>query len=187
MPEKAITNGSQPRTIKQRLNKFFLRFRSLQGDPHYVALGMAIGVFVALTPTIPLHMVIAIGLALVLRASKPAALIGVWFSNPLTIAPFYYGSYKLGMLMLGRELAWSEGEFTIHELLRQGLDVTVAMIAAGAVLGVVPAVVSYFITLFVFRSFRARQGRKAAATEKEGHPARISVSATAKKEQERGA
>ncbi len=159
MPEQESPDSTKSRTIKHRLDDLYFRFRSLQGDPHYVALGMAIGVFVAVTPTIPFHTAIALAMAFVLRASKPAAIIGVWFSNPLTIPPFYYGSYKLGMLMLGREIVWSNGEVTIQELMQQGLDVTVAMIAGGAVLGVVPAVIFYFVTLIVFRKIRARRGR----------------------------
>ena len=160
MPENHSPETDRPGIIKQWLKELYVRFRSLQGDPNYVALGMAIGVFVAVTPTIPFHTVIAIGLAFILRASKPAAILGVWFSNPLTIPPLYYGSYKVGMLMLGRELTWSGEEVKIQELLRQGLDVTVAMVAGGAVLGIVPAVLSYFVTLYLFRKVRARRANR---------------------------
>jgi uncharacterized protein (DUF2062 family) len=145
---------------KQRLGALYARFKSLNGDPHDVAMGLAVGVFVAVTPTIPFHTAIALTLALVLKVSKPAAVIGVWFSNPITIPPMYYGSYKLGMLLLGRS---GSPDFSVHsvlELLKQGADVTIAMIIGGAVLGIVPAIASYFVTRHFFRKIRARRAIK---------------------------
>ena len=40
-----------------------------------MAMGTAVGVFVAFTPTIPFHTILTIALAFVFRGSKPAALI----------------------------------------------------------------------------------------------------------------
>jgi uncharacterized protein (DUF2062 family) len=148
---------NQQLSWKQRLKALYVKVKSLQGDPHYVAMGMAVGVFVAVTPTIPFHTAIAVAMAFALKASKPAAIIGVWFSNPITIPPFYYGSYKLGMLMLGRSDRLDPAVRSLRELFMQGLDITIAMIIGGAVLGVVPAILSYFVTRHFFRKLRARR------------------------------
>jgi uncharacterized protein (DUF2062 family) len=145
---------------KQRFNVLYVKFKSIQGDPHYVAMGMAVGVFVAVTPTIPFHTTIAVAMAFALKASKPAAVIGVWFSNPITIPPLYYGSYKLGMLMLGRSGGLDPSILSLMELLKQGVDVTIAMIVGGAVLGIVPAIASYFVTRHLFLKLRARRRAK---------------------------
>ena len=140
------------------------RFKELQGDPHYVALGMAIGVFVAITPTIPFHTALAVILAFILRGSKPAAVIGVWFSNPVTIPIFYWASYKVGILMLEdcstdfcqvmslletlerRDLPFAAKWQNMAGFFECQVDVLFAMIAGGAVLGIVPGVAVYFIT-----------------------------------------
>ncbi len=145
---------------KQRFKALYIRFKFIQGDPHYVAMGMAVGVFVAVTPTIPFHTTIALAMAFALKASKPAAVIGVWFSNPITIPPFYYGSYKLGMLMLGRSNGLDPSVLSLQELLKHGVDVTFAMIVGGAVLGIIPAIASYFVTRHLFRKFHARRAAK---------------------------
>jgi uncharacterized protein (DUF2062 family) len=145
---------------KQRLKALYFKFKSIQGDPHYVAMGMAVGVFVAVTPTIPFHTTIAVVMAFALKASKPAAVIGVWISNPVTIPPLYYGSYKLGMLMLGRSDALDPSALSLQELFKQGADITIAMIIGGALLGIVPAIGSYFITRHFFRKLRARRAAK---------------------------
>lgn len=145
---------------KRRLKALYIKFKSIQGDPHYVAMGMAVGVFVAVTPTIPFHTTIALLMAFTFKASKPAAVIGVWFSNPLTIPPIYYGSYKLGMLMLGRNDGLDPSVLSLQELFKHGMDVTIAMIIGGAILGIGPAIASYFVTRHFFRKLRARRAAK---------------------------
>lgn len=142
---------------RQRLRTFYHKVKSLQGDPHYVALGMAIGVFVGVTPTLPLHTAIALSLAFLFKASKPAAAIGVWIGNPLTIPAFYYGSYKVGMLLLGHDAPLSGLQPSIHEMLKMGLDVTISMILGGALLGIIPAVAAYFVTFHLTRRIRLRR------------------------------
>ena len=83
-----------PMTIRRTIYYWIIRIKRLNGDPHYVATGMAIGVFVGITPTIPLHTVLALALAFLFRVSKVAAALGVWCSNHVTIPFFYYWSYS---------------------------------------------------------------------------------------------
>ncbi len=166
--------SSLPRSIniKQRLLEAYSRFKSLKGEPAYVARGMAVGVFVSLTPTIPFHTVIALALAFLFKASRPAAIIGVWFSNPLTIPIFYYGSYKIGLLMLGHKVPFDLAYESISQLVKLGWDVTLAMMVGGAALGVVPAACAYWITLVLITRLRSRHAKKAltrAKKEKDDH------------------
>ena len=83
--------------LKKKIAVFIEKVKKLNGDPHYVAFGMAIGVFVAMTPTIPFHTILAIILAILLNASKPAAVLGVWVSNPFTVVFLYFACYKVGL------------------------------------------------------------------------------------------
>ncbi len=146
--------------LKERVRLFLNRIKDLQGDPHYIAMGMASGVFVALTPTIPFHTALALALAFILKGSKPAAVIGAWLSNPLTIPIFYYGCYKTGTLFLREPIPYDVGFESIPGLFRLGLDVTLAMLIGGALLGIIPAVVAYFVTYAVVLKFRERSRRK---------------------------
>ncbi len=155
-------NNQDTKTFDRLLRKYSIRefiknAKTLQGDPHYVALGMAIGVFVGITPTIPLHTVIAVALAFVLKGSKPAAAIGVWFANPITIPLFYWASYKIGMFLLGKSIPFDVQYESIGKLLQLGLDVTVAMIAGGAILGILPGIAAYFLTRKIFIKIRSRK------------------------------
>ncbi|MEJ2430554.1 MAG: DUF2062 domain-containing protein, partial [Deltaproteobacteria bacterium] len=72
------------KTVKELLSpryywqEFCRQLKELRGKPHEISLGMAIGVFIAVTPTIPFHTVLAVSLAALLRGSKLAAALGVW-------------------------------------------------------------------------------------------------------------
>lgn len=154
-------NNKNTLPLKERLRLFLIRIRDLQGDPQYVATGMAIGVFVAVTPTIPFHTAIALALAFIFKGSKAAAVIGVWFSNPLTIPVLYYGSYKIGTLLLRGPVPYDIHFESISELFELGLDVTLAMLIGGALLGIIPAVAAYFITFRVVVRLRERSRQQA--------------------------
>jgi uncharacterized protein (DUF2062 family) len=131
--------------------------KKLPGDPHYVAMGMAIGVFVSITPTMPFHTVIAIALALVLRGSKAAAAIGVWFCNPLTAPLFYLGSYKTGVFVFGKLAPFNIKYESVLELMKLGMNATMAMIAGGIILGILPGIAAYFITRKIITKIRLRR------------------------------
>ena len=137
--------------------EFIDRVKKLHGDPNYVAMGMAIGVFVSITPTIPFHTVIAITLAFVLKGSKPAAAIGVWLCNPVTAPLFYLGSYKVGMFILGKSAPFDAKYESILELMKLGMDVTLAMITGGVVLGILPGIAAFFITRKIITKIRLRR------------------------------
>ena len=143
--------------LREKIRQLITRFKQLNGDPHYVALGMAIGVFISVTPTIPFHTVIALALAFILRGSKAAAAIGVWFSNPITIPLFYKGSYDVGISILGNSAPFNIEYESILELLKLGADVTVAMITGGVILGILPSIAAYFITRRIFIKLRLRK------------------------------
>lgn len=145
---------------KYNIREFVQRVKNLEGDPHYVAMGLAIGVFVGITPTIPFHTVLAVLLAFILRGSKVAAALGVWFSNPITAPIFYWGSYKAGMYLLGNPAPFDIKYESILELLDLGIEVTIAMISGGIILGILPGIASYFITRKIITAIRLRKESK---------------------------
>ncbi len=81
-------------------------------QPHRVALGAALGIFVAFTPTIGFQMIIVVALASLFGANKLVGVPLVWISNPLTIPPIFYAGYTLGRVILGWQRLsrrwWSE-------------------------------------------------------------------------------
>ena len=142
---------------KYNLREFVKRVKRLEGDPHYIAMGMAIGVFVGITPTMPFHTVVAVALAFILRGSKAAAALGVWFCNPITAPFFYLGSYKTGMFIFGNSAPFDVKYESVLELLKLGMDVTMAMIVGGVILGILPGIAAYVITRKIMTTLRSRK------------------------------
>lgn len=80
----------------------------LRDTRHSIALGTAIGMAVALTPTVGIQMLIVIAISLLLgryvRFNRLAALVTVYVSNPLTFIPIYWFNYRVGMLFVPGDL-----------------------------------------------------------------------------------
>ena len=160
MKETEIQRGSKKsgRLLqKYNIRRFVESIKKLPGDPHYVAMGMAIGVFISITPTMPFHTVIAVLLAFILRGSKAAAALGVWFCNPLTAPLFYLGSYKTGIFVFGKLAPFNIKYESVLELIKLGIDATMAMIAGGVILGILPGIAAYFLTRNIITRIRSRK------------------------------
>lgn len=66
-----------------------------------VSAGLAIGIFIALTPTIRVQIPLIILSALFLRVNIPVALAASWVTNPLTAPVIYPLQYQLGLWLSG--------------------------------------------------------------------------------------
>mgnify|MGYP000259415716 CR=1 FL=1 len=89
---------------KQRSLKFM---GSLLHEPnlwhltrHSVSVAAFIGFFVAFIP-LPGQMIIAAGLAILLRANLAASITLVWVTNPFTMPPIFYLAYNVGHGVMG--------------------------------------------------------------------------------------
>ncbi len=161
--------------VQRKIRYLYLRLIRLRGEPHELALGMAIGVFAGLTPTMPFHIIMAVALALCFRASKITAAVGVWVSNPLTWVPIYLYNYKLGALIIGlpeTNSAFSsimnaiqlsgEGSLGVAKaLIGSSSAVIAAFLIGGLAMGITGSIASYFLFLYIFKRIRIwRQSRK---------------------------
>ena len=151
-------------SFKRTLRYHWLKFLRLQDDPRKLAWGMALGVFIGITPTVPFHFVSAIFLAPLLRISPVTAVLGIQICNPLTLAPFYLAAYKVGHFFLHRGAPLRLPEIytwdKLMELLWRG---GLALQVGGVILAIPPAVVSYFLTLWIIKRYRRLKARKVAS------------------------
>lgn len=148
-------------TLKRTLKYCWLKLRRLQGDPKKLAWGMALGVFIGVTPTLPFHTIIALTLAAFLRISLVTAYMGIWISNPLTWVPQYLLAYEVGrrLLFRGAPLRLPDHlDFSsCFDLLWRG---GLALQVGGLIIAVPPAVASYFLTLWAVKRYRQRRARE---------------------------
>jgi uncharacterized protein (DUF2062 family) len=151
--------------FNRRFRYLYIRLIRLKDQPHELALGTAIGIFIGMTPTIPFHTVAAVALALVFKASKITAAVGTWICNPLTIYPIYKYSYEIGSFVL----RFDQNKKILKPLMDainsvQLVDIAITMIGAGGkvaaafllggmLFGIVISVPSYFLSFHCFRVF----------------------------------
>lgn len=124
-----------------------IRFLRLRGTPDEIAKGFALGVFIGMTPTFGVQMILAVFAAILLKENKIAAVIGVWITNPLT-APFIYAAeYEVGRLLLGSDRPQLIRHFSPETITKFGWDVLLPLSCGSVLLGVLCAVLAYALAL----------------------------------------
>lgn len=153
---------------------YWRRMLRVRATPHEVALGCAAGVFAACTPFLGFQMLLAGALALLLRVSVPAALIGTFVGNPLSWPAIWSASYIAGAWVLGHDPAYAAEHFTesanalsatLMAPSPEALDTAVVnlspiiepMVVGGLLVGLIAAVFSYYPTRRAVRVFQKRR------------------------------
>ena len=149
--------------FRRLVKLYYLRLIGLRGEPHELALGMALGVFCGMMPIMPFQTVLAVALALVFKGSKITAALGTWVSNPFVWYFLYFYSYKLGAFVIGLPeksaifssimAAVKTGEepmVIVGKILGSGTAIVAAFLLGGLIMGIVAAGPSYFLFLQLF-------------------------------------
>ena len=140
------------------------RLLAIDDPPERTALAFSIGVFIAFSPFLGLHTIMATVLAFAFRFNKIAIYAGTFVNNPfLTLVPIILASYATGAFLMGRPLALpAEGmELLKHphifagdwwrQLFRHSWDVLLPFSVGGMVLSVICSLVAYPLTLRFLR------------------------------------
>lgn len=161
---------------------YFLKLKRLRGDSVSLARGMALGIFIGITPTIPLHTISILLLSFPFRASKISGLLAsMMVSNPLTFFPTYYFSWLIGDYLLPGILTWekidsimvtisSDARFmdVISELALLGTDAISVLLLGGCVLAAPFAIAGYFLSLNFFKVIEKKRAKRRTKKEKNG-------------------
>lgn len=160
-------------SIHRTVKYYTLKFMRLRGSPHALAMGVALGVFFGLTPTVPLHTIAIIGITLIMRVNTIAGLIAATVvSNPLTMVPQYYLCWRIGNFILPDRLTWERIEEVLSVLKTAGFveslksttqlsaDAIAVMLTGGFVLGLPMAVLSYLLSFYFFNKLREKRRQK---------------------------
>lgn len=155
---------------------YYLRFIRLQGDPREIARGIAIGVFIGITPTIPLHTILILAIALLLRAGKIAGVLASYVvSNPFTFFFQYYFSWRIGTLILPYDLSWERIQSvmavisghagfksSMQALGLLGSEAILVMLSGGILLALPFTIASYIASLYFFTHLRKKKKKRIA-------------------------
>lgn len=135
-----------------------------------VSVAFFIGLFVAFIP-VPSQMLLAAIVAVWWRANLPISAALVWITNPLTMAPIYFSTYKLGSWLMGREPQAIHFEPTITWLTGELGYIWKPFLLGSLVTGLVCGVLGAIIIRILWRvqvtlRWRARQRRDEAQGRK---------------------
>ncbi|CAN1721317.1 DUF2062 domain-containing protein [Hyphomicrobium sp. 1Nfss2.1] len=176
----SITQTSSAKKLASRLASWMPGLRAaagrlvdLRASPHDIALGCALGAFVSITPLLGVQTLLAIIMALLLRASVPAAIVGTFVGNPISWPFIWVSTYFMGLQMVGLEGSFDPAavERNINLLWSallspspQLLDATVSlfwpllwpMLAGSIPIGLLTAAIVYYISRNLVRGWRSR-------------------------------
>jgi uncharacterized protein (DUF2062 family) len=146
------------------------RLLAIDDPPERTALAFSIGVFIAFSPFLGLHTVMATVVAFAFRFNKLAVYTGTFINNPLlTLVPIILASYWVGALLLGRPTGLpAEGLELLrhprllhasywHALAAAWSGVVLPFAVGGMALSVVCSLAAYPVTLRLLRARRARK------------------------------
>ena len=76
----------------------------IEDTPHRLALSFSVGVFIAISPLLGLHTMMALATCFFYRFNKFALFVGVYITNPWTIIPIYTFCTWVGAHIMGVDL-----------------------------------------------------------------------------------
>jgi uncharacterized protein (DUF2062 family) len=172
MPKKLIKQF-MPDHTKIRDHQHLRFFGSLLHDPNLWHMNrrsasgaFAVGLFMAFVP-VPFQMLLAAAGAILFRVNLPLSVALVWITNPLTIPPMFYFSYRLGVWLLGAPTGQESFNFELsYDWLVNGLGAIWEPFLLGCfVAGSISALTGYLTIrglwrLHLVRHYKARKERR---------------------------
>ena len=143
------------------------RLLSLDDPPERTALAFSLGVFIAFSPFLGLHTILATLIAFLFRFNKVAVYAGTFINNPLfTLVPIIIASYAIGAFVLGRPLRIPASGIELlrrphlltgayyRQLFDEGWEIVWPFSIGGMVLSVVCSLIAYPVTSSLLRAHR---------------------------------
>ena len=148
----------------------FRRLLAIDDPPERTALAFSIGVFIAFSPFLGLHTILATALAFAFRFNKIAIYTGTFINNPFfTLVPIIIASYAVGAFVLGRPVQLPEEGLELlqnphifsgdyyRRIFVESWNIVWPFAVGGMVLSVVCSALSYPLTLRALRAYRRRK------------------------------
>jgi hypothetical protein len=86
-----------------------------------------------------------------LGANLPIAMVIIWISNPVTIPPIFFLTYKLGSYILGSEIGEFSVELSWQWFSQLGTDILLPLAVGSLLCGAALASSGYFFILYLWR------------------------------------
>lgn len=152
------------RSWSRSIRYVYHRLRRVTATPHAVALGFAIGVFVAFTPFIGFHFALSVLAAWLFGASIVASALGTFIANPVTFPLIWASTFGLGNWMLHQHVTFTPVDLS-DGILRNSIEHLWPLLkpmAIGSIpIGVAGGVFSYVLVRHAVEAYQARRKLRA--------------------------
>ena len=171
------------RGFRRLFSYLFQRIIRLPGTPASISIGFASGVAASFTPFLGFHFIIGGALAMLLRGNVLASAIGTFFGNPWTFILIWLADYEIGVgvihalgygtdlrvlsidelgVIMGHVLQFMSfsGAVTWENLAVDFEQVFMPMLIGGIVLGLIAWVVSFLVTFWAVKGWRAHRAKR---------------------------
>ena len=159
--------------IHRTIRYYTLKLIRLRDNPKSLAMGVAIGLLIGISPTIPFHTIAIIGVTLLMRVSTISGLLAATVvCNPLTMAPLYYLCWLAGNFILPGRLSWERIKEVLHLVTNESFmdsihilsslsfNAVLVMLTGGFVIGIPAAIAGYYYSLRFFVKIREKRRAK---------------------------
>lgn len=145
--------------FKTKIKELLRSLLKLNNTPPEIALGVSVGVIIAVLPLYGFHTLLCVIFALLIpRANKIAILIGTNVSLPPTVPFITWAGYNLGRLILGKQYPPLNLSSFQGITFKKMLDFYYPLFIGSLILGVLLAVMFYFLTLWFIKKRRKAKG-----------------------------
>lgn len=118
---------------------------------HSASGGFAVGLFMAFVP-LPFQMVLAAAAAIFFRVNLPISVALVWITNPITIPPIFYFTYRVGTWILQTPAQAEAFQFSLEWIEQNGLhDILLPLLVGSLICGAIASLAGYLLILWIWR------------------------------------
>jgi uncharacterized protein (DUF2062 family) len=150
--------------MRVKNTQFISRLLMLEDTPERIARAFALGVFLAFSPLIGLHVLLGFTVPLLFQLNRLAFLIGLFINNPWTLVPIYAAGTYLGGLLTGfptgltmPSLEWdSFWSAYFWRSIASQWHILKPMVLGSFILSILFSAISYFSALYLLKQRRAR-------------------------------
>ncbi len=164
MPKRLIKRYL-PEPHQVREEKCFQFLGKLLHDPNLwhlnrrsVSGAVAVGLFSAFI-LIPFQTILAALLAIWFRVNLPVSVVLIWITNPLTIAPIFMLTIKLGAVILGLPHEATTIELSWEWFSTEMIHIWKPLLVGSLVMATFFSSIGYFVTQYLWRDYVLRRYR----------------------------
>ncbi len=148
----------------------FKRITRIPDKTHSIAIGVACGIGISMTPFVGLQILLTTLFCFILRGNILAGIIATAIGNPITFPFIWIGSYKLGAyimnyppLVSGMQIPFIEIFKDMKEALltmnfnimtEKVLPIFNPMIIGGSILGIIFGILTYFLIIGIIDEYK---------------------------------